>query len=230
MVAHRLLSRYRAHGLLAAGSAGGTFARIADPPERNELRKELVEDGSLVAVDVEGVRGKRFVLAGEVALLEAPPEPAPSVAFIAPFDSLLWDTTLLASLYGFEFVWEGFFPPAKRRFGYYVLPLLFGDRFGGIALRFARRDLGLTLLLLRGVSFEGCLVFRGLLDLLLGLLFGFLGLLFRGSLGATAAPGAGVGHASVVAIRVGEIGIVGHGRTIPSTVTAGHAVSSQGVR
>jgi uncharacterized protein len=128
---HKLLSRYRAHGLLGAGGAGGTFARIAEPKRRNELRKELVEQGALVAVEVEGLRGKRLVLAEEVALLEAPPEPVPSVAFIAPFDSLLWDTTLLASLFGFDFVWEGFFPPAKRRWGWYVLPILFGDRLVG---------------------------------------------------------------------------------------------------
>jgi uncharacterized protein YcaQ len=128
---HKLLSRYRAHGLLAAGGAGGTFARIADPADRTALRKELIESGALVGVDVEGVRGKRFVVADELPLLEAPPEPAPTVAFVAPFDSLLWDTALLASLFGFEFVWEGFFTPAKRRWGYYVLPILFGDRLVG---------------------------------------------------------------------------------------------------
>ncbi len=128
---HKLLSRYRAHGLLGPGGAGGTFARIANPPERNELRAELVEVGALVPVEVEGVRGKRLVLSEELALLDAPPEPAPSAAFIAPFDSLLWDTGLLASLFDFEYVWEGFFPAAKRRWGYYVLPILFGDRFVG---------------------------------------------------------------------------------------------------
>jgi uncharacterized protein len=130
-VRHKLLSRYRAHGLLGAGGAGGTFARIADPPERKELHRELVELGALVPVDVEGLRGKRFVLAGELALLESPPEPVPSVACIAPFDSLLWDTALLAGLFDFDFVWEGFFKPDKRRWGYYVLPLVFGDRFVG---------------------------------------------------------------------------------------------------
>jgi len=134
---HKLLSRYRAHGLLGAGGAGGTFDRIAPPnstPERtgrNELREELVGLGALVPVDVEGVRGKRLVLAEELALLEAPPASGSSVAFIAPFDSLLWDTALLASLFDFDYVWEGFFPPAKRRWGYYVLPIVFGDRFVG---------------------------------------------------------------------------------------------------
>jgi uncharacterized protein len=130
-VRHKLLSRYRAHGLLGPGGAGGTFARIANPPERNELRNELVESGALVTVEVEGTRGKRLVLADELALLESPPEPPPSVAFIAPFDSLLWDTALLASLFDFEYVWEGFFPAAKRRWGYYVLPVVFGDRLVG---------------------------------------------------------------------------------------------------
>ncbi len=130
-VRHKLLSRYRAHGLLGPGGAGGTFARIANPPERNELRKELVEGGALVPVEVEGMRGKRLVLAEELALLGAPPEPLESVAFIAPFDSLLWDTALLASLFEFDYVWEGFFAPAKRRWGYYVLPIVFGDRFVG---------------------------------------------------------------------------------------------------
>jgi uncharacterized protein YcaQ len=134
---HKLLSRYRAHGLLGAGGAGGTFDRIAPPrstPERvgrNTLHDELVELGALVPVDVEGVRGKRFVLAEELSLLQAPPQPTPSVAFIAPFDSMLWDTALVASLFDFDYAWEGFFPPAKRRWGHYVLPISFGDRFVG---------------------------------------------------------------------------------------------------
>ena len=134
---HKLLSRYRAHGLLGAGGAGDTFYRIAPPestperPGRHELREELVELGALVPVDVDGIRGKRFVLSEELALLQVPPAPAPSVVFIPPFDSLLWDKALVASLFDFDYVWEGFFPSAKRRWGWYVLPICFGDRFVG---------------------------------------------------------------------------------------------------
>jgi uncharacterized protein YcaQ len=73
------------------------------------------------------------VLREEIALLEAPPEPAPSVAFLPPFDPLVWDRKLLGSLFGFEFVWELFHPPARRRWGWYVLPLLFGDAVIGWA-------------------------------------------------------------------------------------------------
>jgi uncharacterized protein YcaQ len=137
---HKLLSRYRAHGLLGGSGGGDVFAGLgpAKPtPERPELpgrttlREELVDDGELVPVDVEGVRGKRFVLRDEVPLLESPPEPPPSVAFLPPFDALVWDRALLGALFAFEYVWELFIPPDKRRWGWYVLPIVFGDRFVG---------------------------------------------------------------------------------------------------
>jgi hypothetical protein len=136
---HKLLSRYRAHGLLGIGG-GDTFGGLgaAKPvPERPELpgrtalREELIEEGELVPVTVGGVRGRRFALREEVQLLNAPPEPPRSVAFLPPFDPLVWDRGLLGSLFGFDYVWELFVPPAKRRWGWYVLPILFRDRLVG---------------------------------------------------------------------------------------------------
>jgi uncharacterized protein len=136
---HKMLSRYRAHGLLGATAGNDVFNGLGparpDPrrpelPGRHTLRDELIESGELVPVAVEGV-GKRFVLRDEAADLESPPEPPPSVAFIPPFDPLVWDRKLLAGLFGFDYVWELFIPPAKRRWGWYVLPLLYRDRFVG---------------------------------------------------------------------------------------------------
>jgi len=123
---HKLLSRYRAHGLLGVSRAGDVFGGIgpakADErwpgyPGRNAVREELVERGDIVSVEVEGVRGKRFVISEDVELLETPPDPSPSVAFIPPFDPIIWDRALLGSLFEFEYVWELFLPPAKRRWG-----------------------------------------------------------------------------------------------------------------
>lgn len=97
-VRHKLLSRYRAHGLLGIGGGGDIFGGIGpaqpDPerpehPGRTALREGLIEEGELVPVTVEGVRGKRFVLREEVELLKAPPEPPLSVALLPPFDPLV---------------------------------------------------------------------------------------------------------------------------------------------
>jgi uncharacterized protein YcaQ len=138
---HKLLSRYRAHGLLGAAGANDVFSGLGaakpDPrwpgsPGRNALREELVERGELVPVEVDGVRDKRFVVADEVEQLEAPPSPpSPSVALIPPFDPVVWDRRFLGDLFDFEYVWELFIPPPKRRWGWYVLPILFGDRLVG---------------------------------------------------------------------------------------------------
>jgi uncharacterized protein YcaQ len=137
---HKMLSRHRAHGLLGPSGGNDIFSGLGaakpDPrwpgnPGRHALRDELVERGELVPVEVEGMRGKRLVLKGDLRLLEAPPEPPPSVAFLPPFDALVWDRPLLASLFQFEYVWELFLPPAKRRWGWYVLPILFRDRLVG---------------------------------------------------------------------------------------------------
>jgi uncharacterized protein len=137
---HKMLSRYRAHGLLGASSGGDVFGGLGpakpDPrypeyPGRTTLREGLIEEGELVPVEVEGVRGTRFVLRDEVDVVAAPSEPPPSVAFLSPFDPLIWDRALLGSLFEFDYVWDLFHPPAKRRYGWYVLPILFRDRFVG---------------------------------------------------------------------------------------------------
>ena len=136
----RMLSRYRAHGLLGDSGGNDIFqglgaakaaGKYAHHPGRVNLRAELVERGELVPVEIEGLRGKRYVIAEDVSLLESPPEPAATVAFLPPFDALVWDRKLLQALFGFEYVWELFHPPAKRRWGWYVLPIVFRDRFVG---------------------------------------------------------------------------------------------------
>jgi uncharacterized protein YcaQ len=153
---HKLLSRYRAHGLLGtSGSAelwSGTTPRIdgrlglegglpLGVAGRRELHAELVADGSLMPVAIDGIRGPRFLVSEELPRLEqaerevaagsAPGGTTAGVAFLAALDPLVWDRDFLRSLYHFDYVWEVYVPPAKRRWGYYVLPILFGDRLVG---------------------------------------------------------------------------------------------------
>jgi uncharacterized protein len=141
-LAHRLLSRYRAHGLLGAGGQAEIWSgTVRSAQERAALRARLLDEGLLVPVEVERLRGERFVPAADLAMLDtaerevaagAPPGSAErGVAFLAPLDSLVWDRRLLRDLYRFDYLWEVYVPAAKRRWGYYVLPILFGDRLVG---------------------------------------------------------------------------------------------------
>ncbi len=166
---HKLLSRYRAHGLLGrTGSAElwyGTApvktpaGQNGDGPIRPQLLAELLEAGELTPVKVEGIRAERFALTAELPILaaaerevaaDAAEHPAahghagstidwvgrpggnePGVAFLAPLDPYVWDRDFLRSLHGFDYVWEVYVPEKKRRWGYYVLPILYGDRLVG---------------------------------------------------------------------------------------------------
>ena len=160
---HRLLSRYRAHGLLGTGGQAELWYGIARRADERAVRRgELVESGALVEVAVEGVRGPRFVPATDLSMLDeaareaaggAPPGGSPpGVAFLAPLDPFVWDRALLRSLFDFDYVWEVYVPQAKRRWGYYVLPMLFGDRLvGRVELRLERRGAALHVL---GLWFE----------------------------------------------------------------------------
>jgi len=147
---HRLLTRYRANGLLGASGQAEIFLGLGpgNTPFRAELRAELVEMGELLPVVVEGVRGVRLVISADVPVLDAAEAevegtnaapgigdpgafPGAGVAFLAPLDPLVWDRELLRQLYDFDYVWEVYVPEKKRRWGYYVLPILFGDRLVG---------------------------------------------------------------------------------------------------
>jgi uncharacterized protein YcaQ len=163
---HRLLSRYRAHGLLGAtgqaeiflGLGRGEMLTDGSPrPRRAALLAELVDRGELVTIVVEGVRGVRHVVTDELPLLaqaerevgeaHQPGGEPPTVTFLAPLDPLAWDRDLLRSLFGFDYLWEVYVPAARRRWGYYVLPLLFGDRFvGRIEPRFERSSRAVRIL------------------------------------------------------------------------------------
>ena len=147
---HKLFSRYRGNGLLGATGEYTLWSGAGETALRPSLRAELVDTGRLVPVVVEGLRGHRFVVGDEVPLLDAaetevaaegppaspwqvgrPAGEAPGAAFLAPLDPLAWDRDLLSRLWGFDYRWEVYVPAAKRRWGYYVLPLLYGDQLVG---------------------------------------------------------------------------------------------------
>jgi uncharacterized protein YcaQ len=87
--------------------------------------------GRLVPVQIgeNGAKGwPAYLPTSALPLLEAP-APAPRVIFLGPLDSLLWDKRRVMQLFDFDYVWEVYKPEPQRRWGYYVLPVFYGDRF-----------------------------------------------------------------------------------------------------
>lgn len=91
-------------------------------------RQELIE------VEVEAADGALVTMIAWSDLerrLAATPTPTSRLRILNPFDPAIRDRDRLSRLFGFDYRIEIFVPPAKRRFGYYVFPLLEGDRFVG---------------------------------------------------------------------------------------------------
>jgi uncharacterized protein YcaQ len=154
---HRLLSRFRATGLTTpVGTQAEVMYSVGSQPERVQWTERLVADGELLPLQVEGLPRPRYIIADEEPILDATADPMgmppPTVSFLAALDPLVWDRRQLRELWGFDYLWEVYVPEAKRKWGYYVLPIVFGDRFvGRIEPRIDRKAGTLRIL---GIWFE----------------------------------------------------------------------------
>lgn len=90
--------------------------------------RDLLARGELDSVEVDGTR---YVWPADLAPVAA--DPPARVRFLAPFDPVVWDRRRFGQLWGWDYRFEAYTPVAKRRLGYYAMPLLWRDRVIGWA-------------------------------------------------------------------------------------------------
>jgi len=122
----------------------GEVQRFWEAMSATEARTWRESARDLVPVEIEGADGR------SIAALAAPdietrlavaPAPTTRLRLLNPFDPAVRDRSRLERLFGFDYRNEMFVPATKRRWGYYVYPLLEGDRFvGRIEVKADRRE------------------------------------------------------------------------------------------
>lgn len=142
----RVLRRIGAVGLLW-NRASDAWLNIwgMKAEQRNEVFRQLLDEARIVAIAVEQLKDTLYCRAEDLPLIEAVlqnPEPKFRCELIAPLDNLIWDRKLISELFGFDYTWEIYTPAIKRKFGYYVLPLLYGESLIGRAEIIAERKTG----------------------------------------------------------------------------------------
>ena len=107
---------------------GGMKAEV-----RRSILARLSAQGVLIPAAVEGInQAPLFIRAVDAHLLDMAASVngnSPAAAFIGPLDNLIWDRDLIRWLFDFHYTWEVYKPAAQRKYGHYVLPVLYGDRF-----------------------------------------------------------------------------------------------------
>ncbi len=124
-----LLRRIKACGLMSNKSGiHNSGIQIKNKVNRTKYLKILLDKGLIEEIKVEGLNEELYVASDS---LEQPIELKDKISFIAPLDNLIWDRDLISKLFNFDYRWEVYTPKDKRKFGYYVLPILQESRFIG---------------------------------------------------------------------------------------------------
>jgi len=100
--------------------------------QRKAALERLLEQGKIAKLHVEDMKLPLYMRREDrVTLYETLDSSASSsrAVILAPLDNLLWDRRFVEQLFDFSYIWEVYKPAAERRYGYYVLPILYGDRF-----------------------------------------------------------------------------------------------------
>ncbi len=119
---------------LGFGTAGelAAYWNAVGPEAAKDWCRTALARGEIIEVEVEGAAGQRrksFILPD--FLTEAAPDPTPRLRILSPFDPALRDRKRAEFLFGFYYRIEVFVPEPKRVWGYYVFPVLEGERLVG---------------------------------------------------------------------------------------------------
>jgi uncharacterized protein YcaQ len=135
--AHRRLAMdtVRALGVGRADWAKDYLRSLSIPLQAMRRRIEaLAAEGELLVVEVEGWQAPGYVHPKNLPAVELAVEdklPLPGTTLLSPFDPVVRDRDRALELFGFDYRIECYTPAAKRRYGYFTLPILHGDTLIG---------------------------------------------------------------------------------------------------
>lgn len=134
-ISWRVLRRIGAVGLLWDKSSTAFLGIDLKADLRKRVLSDLSADKKIGSVMVEGIKVPFYYRIEDEALMQeilaGTADLKPRMSFIAPLDPLMWDKALILALWGFKYSWEIYTPAVKRKYGYYTLPIIYGDRFVG---------------------------------------------------------------------------------------------------
>ncbi len=110
----------------SGGAWQGHF--LSENETRSSILQTLLEKNKINEIQVEGIK-ESFYISENFQKYMKYQNSNSYVRFIAPLDNIMWDRQMVEMLFDFIYRWEVYTPVAKRKFGYYVLPVLYNGQF-----------------------------------------------------------------------------------------------------
>jgi uncharacterized protein len=133
------------------GTSRESEMQLASKKEITATLRNLTEDGQVMAIKVEGLEQLYYSLT-ESLKNQSGENQNPVVRFLSPFDNLIIQRERVRQLFGFDYTIECYTPESKRKFGYFVFPVLFGNN---LVARFdPKADRKSKTLILKNLWFE----------------------------------------------------------------------------
>ncbi len=118
-------------GFATSGELAAFWDHVT-PAEAKDWCRAALADRRIIEIDVIGADGKPRRSFARPDVMEADtPAPSPRIRVLSPFDPALRDRKRAERLFGFYYRIEIFVPAPKRQYGYYVFPVMEGDKLIG---------------------------------------------------------------------------------------------------
>ncbi len=122
--------RIGAVGLLWNRSGDAWLGSHLKKEERSQAIKKLLDKNEIIEAKITDL-DEVFYLPKKALFVLEDKEKYNEASLIAPLDNLIWDRKLISGIFDFEYKWEVYTPAKDRKYGYYVLPIIYNDRFIG---------------------------------------------------------------------------------------------------
>ena len=133
--AWRIKRRVGAVGLLWNRRSDAFLGIDMNTEQREAAFEKLEAEGLIQKAAVEGIRFPVYFLTEDLPLVDAvlsdDIDLTQRLEFLAPLDPMLWDRKLVEAIWDYQYSWEIYTPADKRKYGYYVLPMLYGEKMAG---------------------------------------------------------------------------------------------------
>ncbi len=147
---HLILNSIRSNGFASVKEI--TYNRRYDRIQFLKTLKRLLENNIIIKININGLT-EEYYTTGDIMTMPVKSSDTKSVHILSPFDNLIIQRKRLKDLFDFDYTIECYVPEAKRKFGYFCMPVLNGDKF--IARIDAKADRANNIFVIKNIFPEG---------------------------------------------------------------------------